>query len=329
MKYPMLANYLIFEENQDGTYTVIDRLKCYQFEATREEVAFVMQLDGKTNPVSIVHRMDCGLTDTDAYEIIDSFDEMGVIRHNRILEKTSGMVHYSLFIIRNHTDKLRTGARAFNFLLRIFWLPVLVLGLCFYIASDFTNEKPLLAVLGGLIGLIIGSSLHELSHAATCHGFGGTVLEFGVHITHFLPGAYVLMNDDNVTSVKKRIQISAAGIEMEFLLAGIFLILATQIGIVSSFTFGFALASAASGVFNCLLIDGSDGTTILQYLLETDDIFAKTKKIVRSKQLKHRMRQNGISGNVAIILCYIISVLHFLTPAFIVAIIVWVALGIN
>lgn len=329
MKYPMLANYLIFEENQDGTYTVIDRIKGYQFEATREEVAFAIQLDGKTNPVSIVRRMDCGLTRADANEIIDFFDEMGVIRHNRILEKSFGKIHYSLFILHHHTGKFRTGARIFNSLLRILWLPVLVLGLFFYISGDYTNEKPLFAVLGGLTGLIIGGSLHELSHAAACHGFGGTVFEFGIHITHFLPGAYTLMNDDEVTSIKNNIQITVAGVEMDFLLAGIFLFLSSQIETISSLTYGFAIASAASGLFNCLFIDESDGSTLLELLLETDDIFTKAKKIIHSKQLKHRLRQNGISGKVAIMLCYVITVLHFLAPVFAITIIAGVAWGIT
>lgn len=329
MKYPMLANYLQFEENKDGTYTVIDRIKGYQFEATREEVAFAMQLDGKTNPLSIVHRLDSGLSSSDALQMLNFLEEIGAIRHNRILEKSFGSVYYSLFIIRHRTDKFRTVARAFNYLLRILYLPVLVLGLFLYISGDCTNEKPLFAVLGGFTALIIGGLLHELSHAAACHGFGGTVCEFGACVDHFVPAIYTFTDNDKITSSKNNIRILSAGVEMDFLFAGIFFLLASQIEAISSFTFGYALTSVASGVLNCLFLNDSDGTAILEHLFEADDIFIKAKKIVCSKQLKHRLRQNGFIEKVAIMICYVITVLHFLAPVFAIAIFAGVAWGIT
>lgn len=323
MKYPMIANYLLFEENQDGTYTIIDRLKYSAFEVSQEVAAFAVQLDGKTSPLSIVRRMNCGLNGTDAYKMLDFLEELGTIRHNRILKKSFGTVYYSLFIVRHHTDKFKKGARVLNFFLKILWLPVLLFGLFSYITGSYTNVQTLLAILGGCVSLIVGGSLHELSHAGACHGFGGTVFEFGVHIDHFLPGVYTFIDYSNITDIKKLIRIIASGIEMDFLLSGIFLFLASQIEAISSFAFGFALINSISGMSNCLFLGGSDGTKILECLLETDDIFIRARKIIHSKQLKHRLRKNRFIGRITIVFCYTITMLHFFAPALAIVIMVW------
>ncbi len=70
MKYPMISNYLLFSEKNDDTCLVYNSLSEEYFEIPYETYIFAKQLDGKTDPMDIAEKMNCGYSHSDVKEII-------------------------------------------------------------------------------------------------------------------------------------------------------------------------------------------------------------------------------------------------------------------
>lgn len=91
-------------------------------------------------------------------------------------------------------------------------------------------------IAGSVVGMLIGLVMHELGHMFACLTYGGRVFKVGVMLQFLLmPGAYVLMNESNIKKRMKRVQVSAAGIEMNLILTAIFLFLSARFEVLSGF----------------------------------------------------------------------------------------------
>ena len=107
-----------------------------------------------------------------------------------------------------------------NYLLLILWLPTLLFGLDCFIKNlpDIDNGS---ALLGQWIAIVIGAVLHEIGHASATLCYGGRVFEAGSLLQNYMPGAYVMIDDKPVRKRLQKVQILAAGVEMNMLLSGI------------------------------------------------------------------------------------------------------------
>lgn len=146
-----------------------------------------------------------------------------------------------------------------------------------------------------------------------CPDVRGNVFEFGIMIRYFLPGAYVVLDSEKIRNRFKKAQIFAAGIEMNLLLAGIFLIL-LKFGWLDCTLLIYVALLRNPGAFNLALIGPLDGMKIFSELLGVENIVDKAKKLIFDNEAKKILRKRGINGRAAIASCYIIVGFQLLLP---------------
>lgn len=312
MKYPRIANYLVFSPKGRGQYTVRDCLNEEEYTFGSLIARFAGRLDGKTDPYRIIP----GLERETVERMLFCLEEHGLLREGRVLTSSFATVLVTL-LIPKWSPASRAFARVFNTLLKWLWLPVPAAGVLLFLRLlPDLNGGGILA--GTLLGLALGIPLHELGHAFACIAGGGRVFEMGVMTQFLLPGAYVLLDMEEIKNRFHRAQVHAAGVEMNFLLAGIFLLL-TCFGWQGTTFFSAAINNLVLAVFNLTLAQGLDGMGILSELLAADDLVEQARQLLGSKREKGRLRRRGAGGQAALWACRLISSLSLGLPLVIAA----------
>ena len=308
MSYPILANWIRFKKVSDDEYLVIDQLNDKKIKVEAYTVWFVSQLDGKTDPYSIDRR----LTKRQVDLFMERLEEKEIVRDRRFLSKS---IFYLLFTVWRPrvTPMLRMVSRIINKVIACSWLPAFAFAIYYYFTNSFDLVTDYI-FLGSIVGMLVGIVLHELGHMFAGLGYGAGVFEIGVMLQLVMPGAYVLMNNSKVKGRMKRIQISAAGIEMNLLLAALSLILSANIPLLSGFFLGAAIQNVFLALLNLTFINGLDGTTIISELLGVEDLVEKAKSVTKSSWRRKLLRRKGVLGNVIIASCYAIRVVQLAMP---------------
>lgn len=304
--YPWLCNWLEFQRDPGGSYTVYDRLNGAEYCMGRRLAWFARRLDGKTDPYSLA------LPEDSVDRMLDALEREQLLRYGRLLHPEEGSPMYSLVILRRYTRQSPVPV-LFNYLLLLSWLPVLWWGaVCFFREAPGLGGGSML--WGQVLGMLLGLSLHELAHGAAALCYGGRVFEAGVMLSLLSPGAYVLADHANVQGRLRRAQISAAGAEMNLLLTGFALWLCCHFPDLGGFWFGFGLSNFLLGLSNLAFVDGLDGMAVLRELLDIPDLSQRAKEVVKDKQLRRRLRQSGIQGLVELMNCWIITAGQWIWP---------------
>lgn len=300
--YPRACNWILHKRNRDGTYTLKDCLCGCEY-TLGPTIGFLWRnLDGRTDPGTILP--NCSQYEVSA--MMDSLEKEELIRHSRVLDKSKGSITYSLIVPARHTRRSCLPV-LFNYLLLVFWFPVLVIGIHY-----FTNSLSLFdssyMFLGQLVGLLVGCVGHESGHTIVALAYGAGFMEAGVLIQHGLPGAYVLLDDSHVKRLPK-VQIHAGGVEVNFLIAGIALMLATICSSFYGFFFGVALNNLLLGLINLTFIDSLDGMHIIETLLGY-----KPLEMIKSKAMRDALVREGLPGKLELSICYILKAMQLVYP---------------
>ena len=282
--YPRASNWVLCTRQQGGKYYLLDCLEGKQYTLGRQVGYLWKRLDGKTAPEDILPHCPRAQMET----MLEDLDKYKLIRHDRVLEKSEGSISWSLIIPQGKT-KGGFLPMLFNSLLLFLWCPLLVLGIYSFLERFYLFDDNLW-LLGQLVGVLVGCVLHELAHACAGLSYGANLLEAGVFLKHWLPGGYVLLYDDAVKGLPK-VQIYASGVEMNFLLTGVGLLLATAFPGMYGFFFGFALNNCLIGLLNLSFIEGLDGMHILEILLGYEPLQA-----IRNKKLCKKLKKQGLPG---------------------------------
>lgn len=308
MGYPVLADWIRFKRISEDEYLIIDLLNDKKIETDADTVWFARQLDGKRNPYEI-GRQRPGV---DVSLLWDELEAEHVIRDKRFLSK-----FFLYLLVTVWKPRVTAGLRLFSFfvngLLLITWLPLLVFSVC-YAVNNLYDLSGDYIVLGTLFGLAVGIVLHELGHMFACLAYGGRVFEVGVMLQFLLPGAYVLLNSSNIKKRMRRIQVSAAGVEMNFVLTSVFLLLSVAFVELSGFFFGAAIQNAFLGFLNLTFVNGFDGMTIMSELLGTDELMDKVKSILKSRRKMKILVDGGVSGKATLAACYALKAIQVALP---------------
>lgn len=296
--YPRACNWMLSKQNPDGTYTLKDCLCGCRYNLGSTIGFLWRNLDGKTDPATILP--SCSRHEISA--MMATLEKEGLIRHSRILDKSWGSIAYTLIIPNHHTRRGWVPA-LFNYLLLIAWFPVLIIGIhCFIDTLPLYNSAYILA--GQLIGLLAGCIGHEMGHSVAGLTYGARILEAGVLIQHGLPGAYVMLDDSHVKRLPK-VQIHAAGVESNFLIAGMALMLTTVCSSFYGFFFGFALNNLLLGLINLIFIDTLDGMHIIETLLGY-----KPLMMLKSKAKREALKKEGFPGRLELFICYVLKAMQ-------------------
>ena len=308
MKYPTLANWIRFKRVSEDEYEIVDLLHDKITKADVYTVWFIRQLNGKRNP----YRIDRTKSKADVDLLLDKLETKEIIRDRRFLSKNILQTLITVWKPRI-TPNLRLVSFFINFLMLVSFLPLILFSAAYFIL--FVNDISFgYIIFGSISGLLVGLALHELGHMVACLAYGGRVFEVGVGINFFLPCAYVLMNESHIKKRMRKAQVSAAGIEMNLILASICLIMAVHIEIFSGFLLGAAIQNIFLAFLNLTLIDGFDGMSIMNEILGADCVVEKAKRVTKSKRLKKRLKKDGTSGYATIFACYILRAIQIGLP---------------
>lgn len=308
MKNPMISNWIRFKRISDDEYEIIDLLNDEIMNADAYTVWFAKQLNGQRDP----YQIDVEASEKDIDLLLCELEDAGIIREKRFLAKS--LLHLLVTVWQPRvTLNFRVVSFLINGLLLISWLPLLVFSILYFSdnAYDLTSDY---VISGSIIGLIIGLIMHEFGHLFACIAYGGRAFEVGFLFRYFIPGAYVLMNKDVIKKRMRRIQVSAAGIEMNFFLAATFLFLSAISVPLNGFFLGAAVQNVFIALLNLTFIKGFDGMTIMSELLGVDELVDRAKVITKSRKRKSHLRNCGISGRATIVLCYALRGIQVALP---------------
>lgn len=316
--YSRACNWILHKRNCDGTYTLKDCLCGCEY-TLGPTIGFLWRnLDGQTDPATILP--NCSRHEVSA--MVDALEKEELVRHSRILDKLKGSITYSFIISEHHTRRSSLPV-LFNYILLASWCLVLIVSIYFFIDNLFLFDGSYM-VLGQMVGLPIGCIGHEAGHAVAGLAYGTRVLEAGVLIQHELPGAYVLLDDSHVKRVPK-VQIHAGGVEPNFLITGIALILAVFFPSLYGFFFGIALNNLLLGLINLTFIDSLDGMHIIETLLGY-----KPLDVIKSKAMRDSLKRDGFPGMLELTICYILKAMQLVYPVLltlnVIEVVLWVIL---
>ena len=325
MRYPMCADWLVFHRIDENTYMVENYLNNGENNKTKvpaKLVQFLRKLDGKTDPFTIFPDADRSVIEW----ALDYLSKNDMIRDSHFLLKSLFALVYTIHVF--HPGRYsRKIACLLNSLLLLSFLPVLIIGiLLFTAAPDFRDE---FFMAGIFFGLVIGIIFHETGHAVAGMAYGARIFEAGLFLfAIILPGAYVLFDARSVNNKLRRVQIFSAGVEMNFLLAGLFLILSVNHWSLSGFFFGAAVQNMLLGLLNLMTAGPLDGAKIISALIGSKDFLDLSRKLVFHGDIRKPVWNRGLSGKAAVIAAYVISVVQIALPVLLLSefagVIIWI-----
>lgn len=313
MKYPQLNSWLLYKKLDENNYEVKDCRTGSYYKFDINEISFFNQLDGKTDPYSI----DTSMCELEVRHLLRFLKQKEITRCSRI-QKSFLSLNISLFRIKC-SKRGRKIAFILNFLLMISFLPVFVFGVSVLFSNAaHLNLDGFGTITGSIFGMIIGLILHEIGHALAAAGYNARLFEVGI-IIGLVSGAYVALDYDNIKKRFRRIQILAAGIEINLFLAGVSCIFSMLIYSMSSFFFAIAWVNFALAVINMLCISGLDGASIIEELIGTKNIMFNAVDFVFDKNLRSNLvKQGDITGCVKIASSFIGAVCQLAYPLLII-----------
>lgn len=296
----MAINFLSYKRINQNEYKIVNWLTEEEYTVGCYIVTLLKNLDGKTNPYSI----RCHMNRSEIKEAIVQLNEADLLRDSMTLLKEFGSYYRTVFVPK-WTKTKRLLAYFSNLLLLFFFVPVFIAGLFLArnVDMDCTCQT---MIIGTILGVIPGITLHEWSHGAACIAYGGKVFEFGLMISHFFPGGYTLMD---TSGIKKRIQlaqINAAGIESNILLAGLFLALSSVASTLHNEIYYAGILNVSLAIVNLAFLDGMDGMNIISSLLGIEDLRDKIKMVIKRPLIKKGLSIFGLEGKFVIALSYMI-----------------------
>ena len=289
MKYPMLCNWVTMRK-EDDKYFIYDHMCDLEDEIGRDLYYFMKKLNGKNDPYKISN-----YSHDEVDKILKELYDAEMIRKSRLYKERFGTFQFALFF-PHITKNNRRICFFLNMLLLVSWLPVFISGMVSFVNSDIGITNFFVFILGFFIGSAIGCLLHEvLGHGvATLGAEGGKLYEIGVLMDNFFPGFYVFSDTDTIKNKFLRVQTHAAGLEINYLLVGIFLILTNAFtGVMKDLIFGMAFINLVTAFANSTLYGHLDGANIIGELFNEWDFVKKRCRIAKSRRLRRKCIDNN------------------------------------
>lgn len=317
MKYPILEPSLSYEQINALGWIVTDNISGNEQIVSSEELMFMQELDGYSDPYEIA---------PESWSDKDIKFFLNFLKENRFIKSRIRKVGFLQFVIplikiKRINIKTKVVCLVLNCLLLVSFPPVFVAGCVLFSKNiDFLYTSYSYSVLtfGLLFGLIFGVVSHETGHAISGLSYGNSkVNEAGLIVGLFF-GAYVEINSEKVKERRRRIQITAGGIEMNLLVSGISFILFYFFPMLYSFFAGIGIANIILACINLTLIVSLDGCGIIDELLGTESLFLSNFDWILNKELRYEILSQGLTGYVKIAACIISALFQIAYPALII-----------
>jgi hypothetical protein len=309
-KYPMMANWLTFKKIEDDLYKVENGVTDRVLILDELEVRFLRALDGNKNPLKIGKELNI-----DAENVLAFFEEEFLVRDGRTISLDE-MTLRTVYIPRKQTSK-SVFPKIYNMLLLLSFIPVLVFGIYEVVTKGVNWYADYMGGQAFLFSMVLGLVFHEISHAMASLAYGGKFFEAGFIWQGFCPGAYAMIDAGNVKSRFKRIQIDAAGIEMDCLLAGVFLVLAARCEVYSLFWLLGAVNNLFLSIFNLAFTEGLDGSSMICEVLGIKDS-SEIKRIFAKILLEKNWKRETKNRGAILCTCIVLMIYKILMPVLLV-----------
>ena len=296
-RYPMVKPWLEYHRVSDGEYEIENEIVPGEIDEEPLRlpdyfVDFMQKLDGRTNP----YKIDPSIDKRTVRAYLRFLSKKGYLR-DRVRNRDVGRLAFSVVKFDGEPKQSKTAV-LLNSFLALSWIPILVCGIVLGVkAWNNYNVFGDTYMIGLLFGLLIGLSLHEAGHAIAAKAYGAPVYEIGIRIS-LIPAAYTLMKETAVKNRLKRTHVYAAGVETNFLLAGLFFAAAYFIpgyGI-RTFFFYAGLENILLGVSNFCFFLPLDGFKMITTLLGADDmVWSMLIALIMPSAWKEQLRK-GPSG---------------------------------
>ena len=167
-------------------------------------------------------------------------------------------------------------------------------------------------IIGIYVGVFLGLILHECGHAVAALAYNAHLFDCGI-LFGIMPGAFVEIDDKHLKSVLKKVQIGAAGIEMNLFVSGVSMIFMCLFRSVLSLFAGVAIINLVLALINLLPIIGVDGLEIVDKLIGSDFILY-SNLLLKDKSFIRDSHSEGKIGFVKFFACVITMLLQISYP---------------
>ncbi|MCQ2467419.1 MAG: M50 family metallopeptidase [Clostridia bacterium] len=307
MRYPKMTNWLRVKKVTESYTTLVNHLTGDECQIRNDAYRFLTKLDGKTDP----YKVPSSLTAEERKTCIELFEENLFTRKGRLI--TSGGLLFTLWVPKKTKDSTKLS-RVINATVFLSWLPLIILGVLSVInhidSLDYLEDNHI--VMWTIVSFVISIVAHEFGHYFAAKALGAYVFEMGIGISGGIPCAYNLVYS-NECSRARRIQISAAGVEVNCVIAGLAMIIGSFFPETATACLFFVVNNALLVAINMLLLPGVDGMTVFAELLglDVEDLVDASKKIVKRRTVRNRLAKKGVMGLSKITLAYSVRLMNF------------------
>lgn len=299
MTHYKLANWITYSKYGDDSYLLKNNLNAEKIIVSQRGLDILLKLDGKTDPSTLVKDYEYSKLS----DFINRLVEGGMLRKSRFVYLGALSFGYTLWVPKI-TSGLKKIASVINAIMFLLWLPALIVSVTSDFDDAFSGELSTL-ILSLVTGVVLGTIVHEFGHffATVCYyDKGARVYELGIGIQGFMPMAYNMIDSVNCNKFCK-IQILAAGCQMNFIFAGIMGILIRIFPSISSFLGLIMLANLTLGLFNWIIVNGLDGFQIFAHAIGSNpNVFLVTcGKVLFSRKARKNLMNKGVTGFATIV----------------------------
>lgn len=307
-QYPKLVNTLRFRQVDEFTVEVTDYYEDETYLFAAPVLRLMRQLDGHTDPFSLAGELER----EEIAQLMTFLRNNKLIRFGTGIRAAGGMLLMPLWKPKD-SGKLKMTAKALNTALMLLWLPVFILGVILFTKNILNIGFH--AYLAGYAGILVGLVLHEMGHAVAAIAYGAPVAEAGFLIAYLIfPGGYVMMDKEFVKNRLQRVQIDAAGVESNMLLAGCFLLLSVPFPALGGIFMTAALTNVVLAFFNFSAMGGFDGMNVLGELLGHTKYTKTSGEILFSKAERKKLVRRGLAGKATLASCVILQAMQLGLP---------------
>ena len=310
--YPKLNCWVKIETDEEtGEICLVDELMEERFTVSRQAAALLNRLDGRTDPESV----DCGMDRDELRAFLEDMEEEYLVSRGAFRKLCLGTGFLPLYTFPEHMNA--APARAVETVLSLIWFPLTLLGGWILLRSDL--DVSVWALLAGMIpGLLIGVVLHEAGHTVSALAYGAKPYETGIMLSFFRPCAYVAVNQNQIRSRFGKTRFSLAGVRMNLLLWGLFMLplwLCPGREMLAGICAVAGIENLVLGISNLTLMAGVDGCSALGLLLGNEDYVDDAVSLLRSRRQRREVRSLGLNGHAAILAACLACVSYLAVPA--------------
>ena len=302
--YPMIKSGVTLGtfhyDGSDDTHYYMENADGEMFEISQHLWDLLLHTDGTHFP---------NLLD-ESGELLSLLKRHGILQTSRFCREEGAFNRFILFQFDRGIRRFSVLCKLLNAVLPLAAIVIFPLGV-FFMGSYKEHIDVSFSMLLYVALVICSSVLHEMGHVIAGLAYRVKMIDAGILLFGVFPvGAYVYHNKKKSATTRERIQFYLAGIEMNLILAGIFLLAAVALAGVQSLTLIMAAnINVYLALINLFPISRLDGEAILSAAFGVDSISKVAKKALRSKESRQALLHAGLPGYV----CFVVFIITLIS----------------